>query len=265
MTLRLARPVQRLFTITTSTTRYTNTTSRITFPRFCTSTPLSKRTFASTSAMANEVKHDNKEPEKDESGIEEWKKRAPYKIHDKNEDFKHLYEASCHCGAVQYELSRKEPLDSKLCHCTTCQTQHAAPFQWAAIFKKDDINFKNGHHDLEWYDPTSKSKEHKLPCKVRCKHCYSPIMDEGRNMILLFPSLIKFKSDQEKANFKPRLHMFYGQRVMDVPDGLPKWTGLNEGEGSNLIEDSPPDMVKELERKRVQEQKDRVEKGENKA
>lgn len=59
--------------------------------------------------------------------------------------------------------------------------------------------------------------------------------------------------------------MFYGQRVMDVPDGLPKWTGLNEGEGSNLIEDSPPDMVKELERKRVQEQKDRVEKGENKA
>jgi len=215
--------------------------------------------------MANEVKHDKKEPEKDESGIEEWKKRAPYRIHDKNEDFKHLYEASCHCGAVEYELSRKEPLDSKLCHCTTCQTQHAAPFQWAAIFKKDDINFKNGHHDLEWYDPTSKSKEHKLPCKVRCKHCYSPIMDEGRNMILLFPSLIKFKSDQEKANFKPRLHMFYGQRVMDVPDGLPKWTGLNEGEGSNLIEDSPPDMVKELERKRVQEQKDRVEKGENKA
>jgi hypothetical protein len=28
-------------------------------------------------------------------------------------------------------------------------------------------------------------------------------MDEGRNMILLFPSLIKFKSKKEKANFDP--------------------------------------------------------------
>jgi hypothetical protein len=80
----------------------------------------------------------------------------------------------------------------------------AAPFQWAAIFHKDDINFKHGHHNLEWYDPTTKSTEHQLPCKVRCSFCHSPIMDEGRNMILLFPSLIKFKSDQDKKNFAPR-------------------------------------------------------------
>ena len=80
----------------------------------------------------------------------------------------------------------------------------AAPFQWAAIFHKDDINFKNGHHDLEWYDPTDKSIEHKLPCKVRCSYCHSPIMDEGRNMILLFPSLIHLKTKEDHLNFKPR-------------------------------------------------------------
>jgi len=28
-------------------------------------------------------------------------------------------------------------------------------------------------------------------------------MDEGRNMILLFPSLIKFKSAEEKKRFDP--------------------------------------------------------------
>jgi len=154
-----------------------------------------------------------------------WKQRPPYRIHDNNDDFKTRYEASCHCGKVKYQLSREEPLDSKLCHCTTCQTQHgellhlsnhpsdpltegcasaAAPFQWAAIFHKDDINFSHGHHDLEWYDPTDKSIDHKLPCKVRCSFCHSPIMDEGRNMILLFPSLVHLKTDQDKANFKPR-------------------------------------------------------------
>lgn len=193
---------------------------------------------------------------------EEWKKAAPYKIHETDGKFKARYEASCHCGKVTYQLSREEPLDSKLCHCTTCQTQHAAPFQWAAIFHKDDINFTDGHHNLEWYDPTEKSIEHKLPCKVRCSYCHSPIMDEGRNMILLFPSLVHLKTDQDKANFKPRCHMFYNQRVMDIPDGLPKWTGINNE--SDLIEDSPPEVVKELQRKREEEREERFKKGENK-
>ena len=86
-------------------------------------------------------------------------------------------------------------------------------------------------------------------------------MDEGRNMILLFPSLIHLKTDEHKAFFKPRCHMFYGQRVMDIPDGLPKWSGLSDN--SDLIEDSPPEKVKELERKREEERKERFDKGEN--
>ena len=28
-------------------------------------------------------------------------------------------------------------------------------------------------------------------------------MDEGRNMILLFPTLIDFKSDEDRKNFEP--------------------------------------------------------------
>lgn len=56
--------------------------------------------------------------------VPQWKQRAPYRIHEKNEGFKALYEAACHCGKVRYQLSREKPLDSKLCHCTTCQTQH---------------------------------------------------------------------------------------------------------------------------------------------
>ena len=56
----------------------------------------------------------------------EWKQRPPYSIHE-GDGFKALYEASCHCGKVKYQLSRDAPLDSKLCHCTTCQTQHGTP------------------------------------------------------------------------------------------------------------------------------------------
>jgi hypothetical protein len=78
-----------------------------------------------------------------------------------------------------------------------------APFQWAAIFEKTDINFTHGHHDLGWYESGEKTTRHKLPCKVSCKFCRAPIMDEGRNMILLFPTLIKFQSQEEKKKFAP--------------------------------------------------------------
>lgn len=87
-------------------------------------------------------------------------------------------------------------------------------------------------------------------------------MDEGRNMILLFPSLVHINTPEARNKFRPRCHMFYGQRVIDIPDGLPKWTGLNQD--SDLIEDSPPEMVRERERKLEKEREERMKKGENK-
>lgn len=57
-------------------------------------------------------------------GKSSWKQRAPYRIHDRDEDFKTRYSASCHCGKVQYQISREEPLNVKFCHCRTCQKQH---------------------------------------------------------------------------------------------------------------------------------------------
>lgn len=70
-------------------------------------------------------------------------------------------------------------------------------------------------------------------------------MDEGRNMVLLFPTLLKFQNQIQKKNFEVqyvapnigfedhvsdstcRCHLFYPQRVVDLPDGKPKWTGLD--------------------------------------
>lgn len=52
-------------------------------------------------------------------------------------------------------------------------------------------------------------------------------------------------------------HMFYHQRVVDIPDGKPKWNGLNDA--SDLIEDSPPELKK---RKREEDEKAKQEDGE---
>lgn len=54
--------------------------------------------------------------------------------------------------------------------------------------------------------------------------------------------------------------MFYGQRVVDIPDGKPKWTGLNDK--SDLIEDSPQDAIKKRKREKEEEEEEEKKKGE---
>jgi hypothetical protein len=56
--------------------------------------------------------------------------------------------------------------------------------------------------------------------------CGTLIADEGRNMWLAFPSLFNF-ADVSKVptKFKPTCHIFYGMRVVDMNDDLPKWLG----------------------------------------
>ncbi|KAH8918871.1 glutathione-dependent formaldehyde-activating, GFA [Atractiella rhizophila] len=156
-----------------------------------------------------------------------WRLAPPYK-RPRPSDFDPLYKATCHCGRIQYEIGREKPLNTKYCHCTSCQTMHGAPFQWAAIFEKDDLFFVSGQEDLVAYNSTKKELSHELPTKISCGYCRAPILDEGRNMFLIFPTLIKFKDRKEQEKFQPACHIFYQQRVLDVKDGKPKWRKLDE-------------------------------------
>lgn len=48
--------------------------------------------------------------------------------------------------------------------------------------------------------------------------------------------------------------MFYENRVVDIPDGLPKWSGMSGK--SELIGDSPPEQVKKRKREIEEEEKE---------
>ena len=67
-----------------------------------------------------------------------------------------------------------------------------APFQWATIFHKSDLTFTKGVRGLEFYCSSHYTKEYEVPTKVSCSYCRTPIMDEGRNVCLLFPESIEF-------------------------------------------------------------------------
>ena len=95
----------------------------------------------SSIAMDGSTRNPTKEGDKNngdhgstDGELNQWKFRAPYKVHENDPNFYVRYQASCHCGKVKYQLSREKPLDSKFCHCTTCQKLHGTgdvqfPFQ----------------------------------------------------------------------------------------------------------------------------------------
>ena len=139
--------------------------------------------------------------------------------------FSPKYRARCHCGAVAYEVSA-DPVDAKLCHCLACQKLHGAPMQWAAIFHKRDVRILRGLAHLRFFNSDRLQQARILPCKVSCGRCNTPIADEGRRMWLAFPSLFDFgRLSKVPKPFKPTCHIFYSQRVVDIDDDLPKWSG----------------------------------------
>ena len=98
--------------------------------------------------------------------------------------------------------------------------------QWAAIFHKRDVRFTAGIEHLGFYNSSLNRRERVLPCKVSCTLCGTLIADEGRNMWLAFPTLFDFGTPSHVPEpFKPACHIFYGMRVLDVMDALPKWSG----------------------------------------
>lgn len=98
--------------------------------------------------------------------------------------------------------------------------------QWAAVFHKRDVRITHGMAHLSFYNSELNRHERILPCKVSCSLCGTLIADEGRRMWLAFPSLFNFGYGSTVPEaFRPTCHLFYGVRVIDMNDGLPKWAG----------------------------------------
>lgn len=145
-------------------------------------------------------------------------------IHEHQEDIKQPGDnisGACHCGRVVFLLCCEQPLASKLCHCDTCKTIHGtlprendilsdsktyqgAPFQWAAIVHKTDIVFLSDPQHLTWYNSGHRVARHELPCKARCTYCGTLILDEGRRMTMIFPTLLTFANENQKSKFSPQ-------------------------------------------------------------
>ncbi|KAJ6520199.1 Mss4-like protein [Mycena sanguinolenta] len=131
---------------------------------------------------------------------------------------------SCFCGEVSFIIEGK-PLFSLYCHCTQCQRADGAAFVSSMHYAP---------FAFEWtYAAENKPEEETLRgftmyrCK-KCRSCAATQMGETKNWALRGTQLERDENGKIKNwdDVKPSCHIFYGTRVVEVADDLPKWEGF---------------------------------------
>ena len=138
------------------------------------------------------------------------------------------HQGRCFCGAVQLEVTG-EPFAMGYCHCDDCRAWGAAPVNGFTLWKRDEVKVTEGASLLATYKKTEKS--HRQFCTTCGGHVMTDHPDAGFTDVYaaILPSL----------EFKPAVHIYCDDSVLNIGDGLPKFRDLPEefgGSGEKLPE-----------------------------
>lgn len=138
------------------------------------------------------------------------------------------YEAGCVCGAVKLEISG-EPAVQAYCHCESCRSWLGAPVHAATLWPVTNVRIVKGADNLGLYKRTDNSH------RQFCKSCGGPVLIGHPTMGLTDIPAGSVKGLQ----YAPAVHVNYGEKVMSVRDGLPKFKDFPKefgGSGEMLAE-----------------------------
>ena len=122
------------------------------------------------------------------------------------------YKSGCACGAVQLEITG-EPAVQAYCHCESCRSWFAAPVNAAALWPVQNVKVVKGADNLGLYKRTEASH------RQFCRTCGAAVMVGHPGLGLTdVPS-----GSVVGLKYQPTVHVNYGEKVMTVRDGLPKF------------------------------------------
>ncbi len=138
------------------------------------------------------------------------------------------YQGACYCGAVKVTVTGA-PAASAICHCRSCRKWHAAPLNAWSIWPSADVEITGGAVITSSTDAASG--------RVSCAACGGCVANHKPqvNMTVVYPMTLVGSG----LEYKPAFHIHYGERVMDVADGLPKFAEMPEqfrGSGETVAE-----------------------------
>lgn len=123
-----------------------------------------------------------------------------------------VYRGACFCGAVRFEVTG-EPRLTGYCHCEDCRAWSGAPINAFSIWRPEQVTVTAGAEHLAGFAKTPQT------IRKRCAICGGAVMNEHpeHGYFDVFAALL------EGFEHRPALHVYYGERMIDMPDGLPKF------------------------------------------
>ena len=134
------------------------------------------------------------------------------------------YTGKCFCGEVHIEVIGS-PRSVSYCHCSICRKLSGSPFSCQALFEPKQVTVSFTGNKSMIVTSTSKHVE-----RYRCGNCFSPVKASVMGgkltavplQLLTSWSLGSHTSETGIDTLRPIHHLYYGDRVMDVYDELPK-------------------------------------------
>jgi hypothetical protein len=121
----------------------------------------------------------------------------------------------CFCGAVELSVTGA-PEAMGYCHCTSCRSWAAAPINAFTLWKPENVKVTKGADKIGVYHKTEKSH------RQFCRQCGGHLMTAHPqwNLIDVYAAVLP------GLRFEPKLHVNYAEKVVSIPDGLPKMKDL---------------------------------------
>jgi|TARA_B100001059_G_scaffold226608_1_gene255218 hypothetical protein len=123
------------------------------------------------------------------------------------------YKATCSCGSVEIELDN-DPFQQLVCHCNNCRGWSAAPVTSATLFQPEEVRITKGSEHVKRYE---QNEGHE---KCWCDKCGGHLMNDhtkGYGFKDVYGALI------QNFSFTPTAHINYGNSILKIKDGLPKF------------------------------------------
>lgn len=138
------------------------------------------------------------------------------------------HKGRCFCGAVELEVTGN-PEVMGYCHCDSCRSWGAAPVNAFTLWKPENVTVTKGAENIGVYHKTEQSY------RKFCSKCGGHVMTDHPPMDLVdvYAAVIP------DFPFEAAFHVNYGETVLAMKDGLPKFEDMPAeagGSGKTLPE-----------------------------
>ncbi|MEH6724927.1 MAG: GFA family protein [Hyphomicrobiales bacterium] len=138
------------------------------------------------------------------------------------------HKASCFCGAIEFTVSGS-PEGMGYCHCDSCRHWSAAPVNGFTLWAPTAVEITKGAKFVGEYHKTENSH------RKFCTKCGGHLMSDhpGMGLVDVYAAMLP------DLQFQPGLHVHYQEKVLSIPDGLPKFADMPSefgGTGQELAE-----------------------------